>query len=130
MPASINRVAQVGNLTRDPELKHAKSGTAVCEFSVAVNGREKVDGEWVDRADFFDVTVFGNQAEACAQYLQKGSQVAVDGRLRQNRWENDEGQKRSRVVIIADAVQFLARTVGSDDRGTSAGGDFGGDVDF
>lgn len=107
--ANINRVVLVGNLTRDPELRHTPSGTAVCEFGIAVNTREKDpgSGEWVDRADFFDVTVWGDQGEACATYLKKGSPAGVDGRLRQDRWETQDNQKRSKVKIIAAVVQFL-----------------------
>lgn len=105
---SINRVLLVGHLTRDPELRHTAGGTAVCEFSMALNSREKVNGEWDDRVDYFDIVVWGNQGENCAQYLAKGKLVGVDGRLRQDRWEDkDSGQKRSRVKITADAIQFL-----------------------
>lgn len=115
--SSINRCLLVGRLVRDPELRHTQGGTAVCEFSLAVNSREKqADGEWGDRVDFFDVTVWSGQGEACAQYLSKGSQCAVDGRLRQDRWEaKDGGGKRSKVVIVASNVQFLGDAKGSGD---------------
>lgn len=98
---NINNVTLIGNLTRDPE-----SFAAGCNLGIAVNERAKVDGEWADRPSFFDVTVFGKQGEACAEHLSKGSQVAIQGRLTQDRWEN-EGQKRSKVKIIAFSVQFL-----------------------
>ncbi len=115
---SINRVLLVGNLTRDPELRVTQGGMSVVEFGLAVNGREKVNGEWQERADFFDVTVFGNQGDSVAQYCSKGSQVGVDGRLRQERWQTkDTHENRSRVKIIADSVQFLARTKGQEDGG-------------
>jgi len=104
--SDINRVVLVGRLTADPVLRHTAGGTAVAEFSVAVNSREKVGGEWQDRADFFDVTAWGNQAEACADHLARGRRVAVEGRLRQERWEKD-GQKRSKVKVTATSVQFL-----------------------
>jgi single-strand DNA-binding protein len=104
--AGINAVTVLGNLTRDPELRHTAGGTAVCELSIAVNSREKKGDAWEDRADFFDIVVYGNQADACAQYLAKGRQCAVSGRLRQDRWEKD-GAKRSKVVIIAREVQFI-----------------------
>lgn len=108
MSININRVLLIGNLTRDPELSHTGGGMAVCTLGIAINGREKVGEEWHDRADFFDVIVWGNQGENCAQYLAKGSPVAVDGRLRQDRWDDrDTGQKRSKVKIVADTVQFL-----------------------
>lgn len=108
--ASMNVVCIVGNLTRDPELRATAGGTSVCDLSVAVNSREKdgQTGEWRDRADFFDVTVWGNQADNCAQYLEKGRGVAISGRLRQERWQNQGGENRSRVKIVAHSVQFLS----------------------
>lgn len=103
---NINRVVLTGNLTRDPELRSTPSGTSVCNLGLAVNEREKVGDEWRDRANYFDITVWGKQAESAAQYLSKGSPVAVDGRLRHERWEVD-GQKRSTVKVVAHLVQFL-----------------------
>lgn len=103
----VNTVTIVGNLTRDPELKALPTGTQVCDLGVAVNERIKQGQEWVDRASFFDVTVFGSQAEACAKFLVKGRQVAVAGRLRQERWTDQQGQNRSRVKIVASEVQFV-----------------------
>src|SRR5919109_2709642 len=82
MAANINRVVLVGNLTRDPELRHTPSGTPVCSLRVAVNTRRKDEtGQWVDKPNYFDVTVWGQQGENCAQYLSKGRPVGVDGRL-------------------------------------------------
>lgn len=108
--ASLNRVVLVGNLTRDPELRYLPSGTSVCNLGIAVNSRRKnADGEWIDEANFFDIAVFGKQAENCSQFLAKGSQVAVDGRLRSRSWETNEGQKRSKVEVVADSVQFLGK---------------------
>ncbi len=107
MAASVNRVVIVGNLTRDPELRHIPSGTAVCSLRVAVNSRRKdQSGQWVDKPNYFTVSVFGQQAEACAQYLSKGRPVAIDGRLEWREWETD-GNKREAVEIVADNVQFL-----------------------
>lgn len=115
--ASINRVVIVGNLTRDPELRHIPSGTALCKLGIAVNDRIKQGDEWVEKANFFDVTVWGAQAESCSRYLAKGRQVAIDGRLDYQTWEKD-GQKRSRVEIIAQSVQFLgSRQDGSGSQG-------------
>jgi single-strand DNA-binding protein len=108
--ANINRVVLVGNLTKDPELRHTPSGTAVCKLRLAVNTRQKdqATGEWGDKPNYFDVTVWGNQGESCAQYLAKGRPVAVDGRLDWREWEDSQsGQKRQAVEIIADSVQFL-----------------------
>jgi len=109
MAASINRVILVGNLTRDPELRHTPSGTAVCSLRLAVNSRRKdpSTGEWGEKPNYFDITVWGNQGESCAQYLAKGRPVAVDGRLDWREYEAKDGSKRQAVEIIADSVQFL-----------------------
>ena len=118
--AAINRVVLVGNLTRDPELRHTPSGTAVCNLRLAVNTRRKDEtGQWVDKPIYFDITVWGNQGERCAQYLTKGRPVAVDGRLEWREWETPEGNKRQAVDIVADTVQFL---------GSRDGGGGGGDT--
>jgi single-strand DNA-binding protein len=117
--AAINRVVLVGNLTRDPELRHTPSGTAVCNLRLAVNTRRKDEtGQWVDKPNYFDITVWGNQGERCAQYLAKGRPVAVDGRLEWREWETPEGNKRQAVDIVADTVQFL----GGRGDGEGAGG--------
>jgi single-strand DNA-binding protein len=107
MAASINRVVLVGNLTRDPELRHTPSGTPVCSLRIAVNSRRKDEtGQWTDKPNYFSVTVWGQQGENCAQYLSKGRPVAVDGRLDWREWESD-GNKREAVEIVAETVQFL-----------------------
>src|SRR5207249_11583261 len=107
--ANINRVVLVGNLTKDPELRHTPSGTAVCSLRLAVNSRQKdaSSGEWTEKPNFFDVTVWDRQGENCAQYLSKGRPVAIDGRLDWREWEAQDGSKRQAVEIIADSVQFL-----------------------
>jgi len=109
MAASINRVVVVGNLTKDPELRHTPSGMAVCSLRIAVNTRRKdqASGEWTEKPNYFDVTVWGNQGENCAQYLSKGRPVAVDGRLEWREWDAQDGTKRQAVEIVADSVQFL-----------------------
>lgn len=105
---NINRVIITGNLTRDPELRTTPNGTSVCKLRVAVNSRRKdASGEWVDKPNYFDVTVWGAQGENCANYLYKGRPVAVDGRLDWREWEAQDGSKRQAVEIIADSVQFL-----------------------
>jgi single-strand DNA-binding protein len=105
---NINRVIVTGNLTKDPELRHTQGGTAICKLRVAVNSRRKdSSGEWVDKPNYFDVTVWGAQGENCATYLSKGRPVAIDGRLEWREWEAKEGGKRQAVEIIADSVQFL-----------------------
>ena len=119
--ANINRVVLVGNLTRDPELRHTPSGTAVCSLRLAVNSRRKDQtGQWVEKPNYFDVTVWGQQGENCAQYLAKGRSVGVDGRLEWREWDAQDGTKRQAVEIIADSVQFLGG------RGEGEGGSFGG----
>jgi single-strand DNA-binding protein len=106
--ASINRVILVGNLTRDPELRHTPSGTAVCSLRLAVNSRRKDEtGQWVDKPNYFSITVWGNQGENCAQYLAKGRPVAIDGRLDWREWESQDGGKREAVEVVAETVQFL-----------------------
>jgi len=106
---NINRVVLTGNLTRDPELRSLSSGTSVCSLRIASNTRRKDNstGEWVDKPNYFDVTVWGAQGENCATYLQKGRPVAVDGRLEWREWDAQDGTKRQAVEIIADSVQFL-----------------------
>ena len=108
MPANINRVVLVGNLTRDPELRHTPSGTAVCTLRLAVNSRRRDEsGQWVDKPNYFDITVWGAQGENCAQYLSKGRPVGIDGRLEWREWQAQDGSKRQAVDVIADNVQFL-----------------------
>lgn len=107
---NVNVVVLGGNLTRDPELRHTPSGAVLCALGLAVNEREKVNGEWTDRANFFDITVFGNQAEACAQYLAKGRPVVVEGKLRWRQWEADDGTKRQKIEVIAFRVHFGAKS--------------------
>ena len=110
--ADINHVVLVGRLTRDAELKYTQGGAAVCKFSIAINRRRKNGEEWVEEANYFDIVLWGRQGEALNQYLVKGKQVAVEGELRQNRWEQD-GQSRSKVEIIANNLQLLGGGSGS-----------------
>lgn len=128
--SNINVVVITGNLTRDPELRSLPSGTSVCELRVAVNSRRKEGQDWVDKANFFDVTVWGAQGENCATYLSKGRPVAIEGRLDWREWDakDSEGNlitdrggatvKRQAVRIIANSVQFL----GSRDGGGNGNG--------
>ena len=120
--SNINTVVVTGNLTRDPELRSTNSGTAVCSLRIASNSRRKdASGNWVDKPNYFDVTVWGAQGENCSQYLSKGRPVAVDGRLEWREWEDKEGNKRQAVDIIADSVQFLGSPSGD---GNGNGGRF------
>ena len=116
MAGDINHVTLVGRLTRDPELRHLPSGQPVLQLGVAVNGRQKDEmGNWTDKPNFFDVKVFGNQAETLAQHLAKGRRIGVDGRLDWSSWEAQDGSKRSKVEVVAFQVQFL------DSRGDGGG---------
>ncbi|MDQ4049136.1 MAG: single-stranded DNA-binding protein [Actinomycetota bacterium] len=117
---NINRVVLTGNLTRDPELRSTPSGTSVCGLRIACNTRRKdASGQWVDKPNYFDVTVWGAQGENCAQYLSKGRPVAVDGRLEWREWEAKDGSgKRQSVDIIADSVQFLGSRDGGEENGS------------
>ncbi|HEU4975038.1 MAG TPA: single-stranded DNA-binding protein [Baekduia sp.] len=123
--SNINRVVLTGNLTFDPELRSLPSGTSVCKLRVACNTRRKnsATGEWEDKPNYFDVTVWGAQGENCARYLTKGRPVAIDGRLEWREWQDkDTGKNRSSVDIIAETVQFLG---GRDDApGGGQGGGF------
>jgi single-strand DNA-binding protein len=121
--ANINRVVLVGNLTKDPELRHTPGGTPVCSLRVAVNSRRRDEsGNWVDKPNYFDVSVFGNQAESSAQYLSKGRPVGIDGRLDWREWDATDGSgKRQAVQIIAESVQFLG---GRGDDGGGGGNQF------
>ena len=122
---NINTVVITGNLTRDPELRSTPGGTAVCKLRVAVNSRRKdgQTGEWIDKPNYFDVTVWGAQGENCANYLSKGRPVAVDGRLDWREWEAQDGSKRQAVEIIANSVQFLgSRDGGGGQNGGNGGG--------
>jgi single-strand DNA-binding protein len=118
--SNVNVVVITGNLTRDPELRSTGGGTSVCELRVAVNSRRKdQSGQWVDKPNYFDVTVWGAQGENCATYLSKGRPVAVEGRLDWREWEAKDGSgKRQKVQIIANSVQFL----GSRDGGGNGNG--------
>jgi single-strand DNA-binding protein len=118
---NINRVVLTGNLTRDPELRSTQSGMSVCSLRIASNTRRKNQstGEWEDKPNFFDVTVWGAQGENCARFLSKGRPVALDGRLEWREWETQEGHKRQAVEIVADAVQFLG---GREEGGGQSGG--------
>src|SRR4051812_23235963 len=117
--SNLNVVVITGNLTRDPELRNTSGGTPVCSMRVAVNTRRKngQTGEWEDKPNYFDVTVWGQQGENCATYLQKGRPVAVQGRLEWREWQDQQGNKRQSVDIIANSVQFLGSREGAENGG-------------
>ena len=121
--SNVNVVVITGNLTRDPELRHTGGGTAVCDLRVAVNSRRKdQSGNWVDKPNYFDVTVWGAQGENCANYLAKGRPVAIEGRLDWREWEAKDGGKRQAVQIVANTVQFLGSRDGAGGGNGNAGG--------
>ncbi len=111
---TINRVILAGNLTRDPETRFLPSGMAVTSFSIAVNSRykSKSTNEVKEDVSYFDISVFGKTGENCAEYLSKGRNVMVEGRLRQRSWETD-GVRKNKIEVVADNVQFLGPRGGS-----------------
>ena len=111
---SINRVNITGNLTRDPELRATAGGTQMLAFGVAVNDRRKnpQTGAWEDVPNFVDCIVFGSRAEAVSRFISKGSKVAIEGKLRYSSWETKEGQRRSKLEVIVDEIEFMSRSNG------------------
>jgi single-strand DNA-binding protein len=106
--SNINRVVLTGNLTRDPQLRATSSGIPVCGLRIASNTRRKTSGgEWVDKPNYFNVTVWGALGENCNRFLAKGRSVAIDGRLEWREWEAQDSTRRESVDIVADSVQFL-----------------------
>lgn len=109
--ASLNKVFLIGNLTRDPDVRYLPSGTAVADLGLAVNERYKdsKSNEWKEKTTFLEVVVWQRQAETAGEYLSKGSPVFVEGRLQLDEWETKDGEKRSRLRVRADRLQFLGR---------------------
>lgn len=103
-----NKVILIGNLTKDPELRYTPGGTPVTNLRLAVTSRYKQSDEFKEETLFIDVVVFGRQAETCSQYLSKGRPVLAEGRLQERSWETD-GQKRSKVEVVAQTVKFLGK---------------------
>jgi len=107
--ASVNKVMLLGNLTRDPELRYTPQGAAVCEFALALNRvyTNKQSGQRVEEVHFVDIVAWGRTAELVAEYLKKGRQAFVEGRLTQDRWESPEGKKMSKLRVTAESVTFV-----------------------
>lgn len=125
MAGSFNKVILMGNLTRDVEVRSLPSGMTVAQFSLAVNERYKdKEGNWVDRANFVDCEMFGNRAEAFAKYMSKGSPAFIEGKLRLDQWQDKEGNKRSKLKVVADNFEFVGSR--NNDGGGSGGGGGGG----
>jgi single-strand DNA-binding protein len=117
--ASFNKVILMGNLTRDPEVRYTQGGTAVSEIGLAVNDKRKdAKGEWIEETTFVDVTLWGRTAEIAGEYLGKGSSVLVEGRLKLDSWEKD-GQKRSKLRVVAENMRMLGGKGGGGGRGGS-----------
>lgn len=106
--ASFNRVILMGNLTRDPEIRYTSGGTAVCDIGLAVNDRRKgADGQWTEETTFVDVTLWGRTAEVAGEYLGKGSPVLIEGRLKLDTWQTNDGQKRSKLHVVCERMQMV-----------------------
>ena len=120
MANDLNRVVLIGRLTRDPELRHTGSGTAYCRISIANNRNYTTNGERKEEVSFFNCIAWGRQAEVINQYCRKGKQVAIDGRLQQRSWQNQEGKQQSTVDVVIEQLQMLGAADGS----RSQGGDF------
>jgi single-strand DNA-binding protein len=113
---AMNRVFLMGNLTRDPALRRTPSGIAVSDLGLAVSEKyHNKAGETVENTCFADIVVWGRQAETCGEYLKKGAPVMVEGRLQLDQWQTDAGEKRSRLRVRADRVQFLGKLSGRTD---------------
>jgi single-strand DNA-binding protein len=113
--ASFNRVILLGNLTRDPEIRYTPSGTPVMDIGLAVNDRRRnQNGEWVEEPVFVDVTLWGRTAEIASEYLSKGSPVLIEGRLKLDTWETSDGQRRSKLRVVAERMQMLGRAAGAE----------------
>jgi len=111
--SSFNKVMLLGNLTRDPEVRYIPSGTAVCDIGLAINDSYKTkDGDKKESTVFVDIVVWGNSAENCGKYLSQGSQVFIEGRLQLDQWESKDGDKRSKLRVRADNVQFMSAPKG------------------
>ena len=112
---AINKATITGNITRDPELRQTQGGTSVLTIGVAVNDRRKNQqtGEWEDYPNYIDCTIFGNRATGVAPHLQKGMKVAIEGKLNQSRWQAEDGTNRSKIEIIVDEIEFMAKRDGS-----------------
>lgn len=107
---SINSVSISGNLTRDCELRTTQSGTQILTFTVAVNDRKRdQSGQWVDVPNFIDCCIFGNRAESVSRFISKGSKVSCHGKLRWSQWQDKSGQKRSKLEVIVDEIEFMSR---------------------
>ena len=116
---SINRVNISGGLTRDVELRSTQGGTAIATFGVAVNDRRKnpQTGEWEDSPNYVDCVMFGKRAESIGNFIGKGSKVAIEGKLRWSQWQDKSGQKRSKLEVVVDEIEFMSQRRGEAQNG-------------
>tara|TARA_Y100001937_G_scaffold128557_1_gene205858 strand:+ start:77 stop:481 length:405 start_codon:yes stop_codon:yes gene_type:complete len=133
--ANFNRVILAGNLTRDIELRETSGGASVADVGLAVNDRRKQGDDWVDETSFIDLTLWGRTAENAAEYLSKGSPVLLEGRLKQDSWENESGEKRTKIKVVVDRLQFLSPKSSESKSeepvaAASSGGKSGDDIPF
>ncbi|MBI5789321.1 MAG: single-stranded DNA-binding protein [Candidatus Schekmanbacteria bacterium] len=125
---SFNKVYLMGNLTRDPELRYTSGGNPVCNLGLAVNHRYRTqNNELKEEVCFVTITVWGKQAENCNEYLSKGRAVFLEGRLQQRSWEAEDGQKRTRLEVVAENIQFLPRVAPGTQPNAAAGEHYQGD---
>ena len=123
--ASLNKVMLIGNAGKDAELRYTANGTATAQFSLAVNFRRKgASGDWEEATEWFNIVLFADQAERLSQYITKGKQLYVEGRLQTRSWDDDQGVKHYRTEVIANTLQFLGSR---DGQGGGGGGDWGGE---
>lgn len=119
--ASFNKVILLGNLTRDPDVRTTGSGTSVGDMSLAINDRRKgKDGQWVEETTFVEVTIWGRTAEVAGEYLKKGSPVLVEGKLKLDTWQTNDGQKRSKLMVVCERLQMLGGKSGGNERRSSS----------
>jgi len=120
--ASFNKVILMGNLVADPEVRVTPGGMSICKFTLAVNRQFTTkEGEQREEVAYVDVDAFGRSAEVISKYLNKGNPILVEGRLRQDKWENQQGEKRSKLMVVCETFKFVG---GRDDGGNSGGGDY------
>ena len=127
--ASFNKVFLMGNLTRDPEVRFIPSGSAVCNFGMAVNRKfKRADGQSGEETTFVDCEAWGKQAETLAEYMRKGSPIFIEGRLKLDQWETQDGQKRNKLKVTVEGFQFLGK--GDAKAKPTDAADYGGDDDI
>ena len=126
--ASFNKVILLGNLTRDPELRYTPQGSAVCEFALALNSvyTNKQTGQKVEEVSYIDLVAWGKTGETIAEYMKKGRQVMIEGRLKQDRWDSQDGKKMSKVRVTAENVQFVGSRPAGEGGGGGGGASKGG----